>query len=104
MLTLIREHRSTLVFANSRRLIERMAGRFIEELEGEGEKAKLKTQNAKPYLDDGGDEEGVRRRRVPVILPHHGIDFERGAVGDGAGVEAGGVGCGAGDEFAGVGD
>ena len=38
------------MFANSRRLIERMAGRFIEELEKEREEnSKLKTQNTKPY-------------------------------------------------------
>ncbi len=54
VLQLIREHKSTLVFANSRRLIERLAGRFIEELENE-------------KLLEGSDP-----RRVPVILPHHG--------------------------------
>jgi ATP-dependent helicase Lhr and Lhr-like helicase len=58
VLTLIREHRSTLVFANSRRLIERMAGRFIEELGAEEEMHQKHPERALP--------------RVPRILPHHG--------------------------------
>jgi ATP-dependent Lhr-like helicase len=74
VLTLIREHRSTLVFANSRRLIERMAGNFIEVLEQEQLK---RTSEPRPSgsgrlgmhgqsLPDGRGSETLR------ILPHHG--------------------------------
>jgi ATP-dependent Lhr-like helicase len=60
VLQMIREHKSTLVFGNSRRLIERLAARFQEELEKEEENTKHETQNTK------------QERRIPVILPHHG--------------------------------
>ena len=58
VLRMIREHRSTLVFANSRRLIERMAGRFIDALEEEREYSEKHPEQHVP--------------RIPVILPHHG--------------------------------
>ncbi|MCL2647672.1 MAG: DEAD/DEAH box helicase [Phycisphaerales bacterium] len=58
ILQLIREHRSTLVFGNSRRLIERFAARFQEELAGEA--IDHESHPDKPAA------------RMPVILPHHG--------------------------------
>ena len=68
VLTLIREHRSTLVFANSRRLIERLAGNFMEVLEGERE-----MRNAEGGMRKGGEGETLSPLlRVPRILPHHG--------------------------------
>ncbi|HUO06785.1 MAG TPA: DEAD/DEAH box helicase [Phycisphaerae bacterium] len=58
VLQMIREHRSTLVFANSRRLIERMAGRFQDELAKETEYQQTHPEQAVP--------------KIPLILPHHG--------------------------------
>ncbi len=58
VLRLVREHHSTLVFANSRRLIERMAARFQEELLTEAAFHEKHPESTLP--------------RVPLILPHHG--------------------------------
>ncbi len=62
ILQLIREHKSTLVFGNSRRLIERLAERFREELDNEQMAfEKLSIENRKSKFEN-----------QPVILPHHG--------------------------------
>jgi ATP-dependent Lhr-like helicase len=60
-LRLIREHKGTLVFGNSRQLIERLAARFQEEL--------LKEQSATPIENQKSKAEHLK---IPVILPHHG--------------------------------
>ena len=88
---MIREHRSTLVFANSRRLIERMAGVFQDELAHEVEYHDKHPEQALP--------------KVPTILPHHGsISKEVRLETEQRWFAARGGGCGAaGDEFAGTG-
>ncbi len=58
-LRLIREHKGTLVFGNSRQLIERLAARFQEELQKEAAAAENHASQ-------------IEQLKVPVILPHHG--------------------------------
>ncbi len=58
VLQMIRDHRSTLVFGNSRRLVERMAAKFQDELLAEAELHEKHPETPLP--------------RAPVILPHHG--------------------------------
>ncbi len=67
ILQMIREHHSTLVFGNSRRLIERLAARFQDELLAEDELNK----------DQAAPNESIENRKStignhPIILPHHG--------------------------------
>ncbi|HVT81907.1 MAG TPA: DEAD/DEAH box helicase, partial [Phycisphaerae bacterium] len=59
ILQMIREHKSTLVFGNSRQLVERLAARFEEEL------AKEDAETAQPKIE-------TAKLKIPVILPHHG--------------------------------
>ena len=77
ILQMIREHRSTLVFGNSRRLIERLAARFEEELEGERDAGMLPAageSSGKGQIHARGRKHGTQGEapRIPVILPHHG--------------------------------
>lgn len=58
VLQMIRDHRSTLVFGNSRRLVERLAAKFQDELMAEAEYQEKHPEQALP--------------KAPVILPHHG--------------------------------
>jgi ATP-dependent Lhr-like helicase len=61
ILQMIREHKSTLVFGNSRQLVERLAARFEEELAKEGTDA-----------DTSQSKIETQKSKMPVILPHHG--------------------------------
>jgi ATP-dependent Lhr-like helicase len=71
ILRMIREHRSTLVFGNSRRLIERLAARFQDELLAEAE---LHEREAAKHASNGVafPPPPPPPPEPPVILPHHG--------------------------------
>ncbi len=101
ILRMIRAHKSTLVFGNSRRLIERLAARFQEELEKEPNDG---ASNGRACMAEISDFRFQNGEENSGDFAASWFNRQRGAAGDGTGAEARRVGCGAGDEFAGVGD
>lgn len=72
LLELIKQHRSTLVFVNSRRLAERLATR-LNELEAEGiERARLEALPADQRADELAAAEGAFLAPVDLVRAHHG--------------------------------
>ncbi len=89
---LVRAHRSTIVFANSRRLAERLTARLNEiEAESRGAEALAGSghgRGADPGSPDraGGDlaSDGASDRRMALVIPHPALHPGQSGMGEGA--------------------
>ncbi len=72
LLELIREHRSTLVFVNSRRLAERLAIRLNELEAADEERRRLDALNATERAEELARTHGLPPPAVDLVRAHHG--------------------------------